>query len=91
MPEAFHGLIRTRCLLLHSSQVKKIFAQVVIAMAHHGYLELEGGNLMIEFVIKQCALQPNDVAATVGWSPWTRRRHLSSVVEHHQPIEGLSC
>ncbi|XP_038067311.1 maestro heat-like repeat-containing protein family member 1 isoform X2 [Patiria miniata] len=47
-----------------SNKVKKIFAQVVIAMAHHGYLELEGGNLMIEFVVKQCALQPNDVVQT---------------------------
>ncbi|XP_022082273.1 maestro heat-like repeat-containing protein family member 1 [Acanthaster planci] len=47
-----------------SNKVKKIFAQVVIAMAHHGYLELEGGNFMIEFVVKQCALQLNDIQQT---------------------------
>lgn len=40
-------------------QLKKIFAQVIIAMAHHGYLELEGGHQMIEFIVKQCSL-PND-------------------------------
>ncbi|XP_033626005.1 maestro heat-like repeat-containing protein family member 1 isoform X2 [Asterias rubens] len=47
-----------------SNKIKRIFAQVVIAMAHHGYLELEGGNLMVEFVVKQCALSPNDVQQT---------------------------
>ena len=46
---------------VHSSdwfllQVKKILAQIVIAMAHHEYLELEGGHLMIEFIVRQCAL-----------------------------------
>jgi hypothetical protein len=25
-------------------------------MGHHGYLRLEGGNLMIEFILRQCAL-----------------------------------
>lgn len=39
------------------SQVKKVFAQVVIAMGHHGYMELEGGSLLIEFIVSQCALQ----------------------------------
>ena len=35
-----------------------MFAQVIIAMAHHGYLELEGGELMVEFVVRQCAIPP---------------------------------
>ena len=39
-------------------QVKKVFAQVIIAMAHHGYLELEGGHHMIEFIVRQCTLEP---------------------------------
>jgi len=26
-------------------------------MAHHGYLELEGGQQMIEFIVRQCALK----------------------------------
>ena len=34
----------------------KVFAQVVIAMAHHGYLELEWGHLMVEFIVRQCSL-----------------------------------
>lgn len=38
-------------------KVKQRFAQVIIAMAHHDYLSLEGGNLMIEFIIRQCSLQ----------------------------------
>ncbi len=37
-----------------------MFNQVVIAMASHGYLELEGGQLMVEFVVRQCSLDPED-------------------------------
>lgn len=40
-------------------QVKKMFAQVVITMATRGYLELEGGHVMVEFIVRQCAL-PDD-------------------------------
>ncbi|XP_077869460.1 maestro heat-like repeat-containing protein family member 1 [Saccoglossus kowalevskii] len=43
-----------------NNKVKKMFAQVIIAMAHHGYLELEGGELMVEFIVRQCSL-PEDV------------------------------
>ena len=39
--------------------MKKVLAQVIIAMAHHGYLEEEGGTLMIEFIVRQCSL-PSD-------------------------------
>ena len=38
-----------------------VFAQVAIAMAHHDYLNEEGGQLMVEFVVKQCALAPIDM------------------------------
>jgi hypothetical protein len=37
--------------------LKKVFAQVVIAMAHHGYLELEGGQQMIEFIVTKIILK----------------------------------
>uniref|UniRef100_A0A8C1M2C2 Maestro heat-like repeat-containing protein family member 1 n=1 Tax=Cyprinus carpio TaxID=7962 RepID=A0A8C1M2C2_CYPCA len=30
--------------------------QVISAMAHHGYLELEGGDLLVRFIIQHCAL-----------------------------------
>ncbi|XP_069113199.1 maestro heat-like repeat-containing protein family member 1 isoform X7 [Argopecten irradians] len=46
-------------VLEQNNKIKKIFAQVVIAMAHHNYLELEGGQQMMEFIVKQCSL-PND-------------------------------
>lgn len=45
-------------------RVKKNLLQTIIAMAYHGYLGLEGGHLMIEFVLKQCSLpddNPTDV------------------------------
>ncbi|XP_060572841.1 maestro heat-like repeat-containing protein family member 1, partial [Ruditapes philippinarum] len=40
----------------NSNKVKKVFAQVVIAMGHHNYMELEGGTQMIEFIVTQCSL-----------------------------------
>lgn len=30
--------------------------QVISAMAHHGYLELDGGDLMVRFIVQHCAL-----------------------------------
>lgn len=41
---------------LVSSQVKKCVVQVISAMAHHGYLELEGGELLVRFIVQNCAL-----------------------------------
>lgn len=39
-----------------------MFNQVVIAMASHSYLELEGGQMMVEFVVRQCGLDTEDKA-----------------------------
>ena len=39
-----------------------MFNQVVIAMASHGYLGLEGGQIMIEFLVSQCAIDVDDRA-----------------------------
>ncbi|XP_041034313.1 maestro heat-like repeat-containing protein family member 1 [Carcharodon carcharias] len=43
-------------ILTNSNRVKDILAQVLYTMASHGYLELERGVDMIEFIIEQCAL-----------------------------------
>lgn len=40
----------------HSNKVKKMVVQVISAMAHHGYLELEGGDLLVRFIVQHCAL-----------------------------------
>lgn len=37
-------------------KVRRMLAQVISTMAHHDYLELEGGEAMVEFIIRQCAL-----------------------------------
>ena len=47
---------------MHCTQVRKLFNQVVIAMASHRYLELEGGQLMVEYVVRQCSLDTEDKA-----------------------------
>ncbi|KAL4616905.1 maestro heat-like repeat-containing protein family member 1 isoform X1 [Arapaima gigas] len=43
-------------LLDQSNKVKKMIVQVISAMAHHGYLELEGGDLLVKFIVQHCAL-----------------------------------
>ncbi len=48
--------------LLSLSQVCRLFNQVIIAMASHGYLSLEGGQLMVEFIVRQCSFNPDDKA-----------------------------
>ncbi|XP_041037764.1 maestro heat-like repeat-containing protein family member 1 [Carcharodon carcharias] len=39
-----------------NTRTKKVVLEVIEAMAAHGYLELEGGLAMVEFVICQCSL-----------------------------------
>ncbi|PNI88752.1 MROH1 isoform 6 [Pan troglodytes] len=39
-------------------KVKRAVVQVISAMAHHGYLEQPGGEAMIEYIVQQCALPP---------------------------------
>ena len=38
-----------------------MFAQCITAMAHHQYLELEGGHKLVEFIVKQCAVSDEEV------------------------------
>ena len=40
-----------------------MFGQVIITMAHHDYLGLEGGGSLVEFVVRQCSLNPDDKVA----------------------------
>uniref|UniRef100_A0A8C8RI83 Maestro heat like repeat family member 1 n=1 Tax=Pelusios castaneus TaxID=367368 RepID=A0A8C8RI83_9SAUR len=42
-----------------SNKVKRAVVQVISAMAHHGYLEQAGGEVMIEYILRQCALPPD--------------------------------
>ncbi|XP_074434148.1 maestro heat-like repeat-containing protein family member 1 isoform X4 [Larus michahellis] len=42
-----------------NNKVKRAVVQVISAMAHHGYLEQPGGEAMMEFLVRQCAL-PSD-------------------------------
>ncbi|XP_018587460.2 maestro heat-like repeat-containing protein family member 1 [Scleropages formosus] len=43
-------------LLDQSNKVKKSVVQVISAMAHRGYLELEGGEILVRFMVLHCAL-----------------------------------
>lgn len=43
-------------LLDTNDKVKRAVVQVISAMAHHGYLEQPGGEMMVEYIVQQCAL-----------------------------------
>lgn len=43
-----------------SLKVRQMLAQLIAAMAHHGYLGLEGGQRLVEFIVKQCAVNVDD-------------------------------
>nr|XP_044999185.1 maestro heat-like repeat-containing protein family member 1 isoform X3 [Jaculus jaculus] len=45
-------------LLDTNTKVKRAVVQVISAMAHHGYLEQPGGEVMVEYIVQQCALPP---------------------------------
>ncbi|XP_073925547.1 maestro heat-like repeat-containing protein family member 1 isoform X3 [Castor canadensis] len=45
-------------LLDTNNKVKRAVVQVISAMAHHGYLEQPGGKVMVEYIVHQCALPP---------------------------------
>ncbi|KAL7990216.1 hypothetical protein Chor_010570 [Crotalus horridus] len=46
----------------HSNKVKRAMVQMVSAMAHHGYLEQPGGEALIEFLVRQCALPADQMS-----------------------------
>ncbi|XP_051630816.1 maestro heat-like repeat-containing protein family member 1, partial [Manacus candei] len=39
-----------------NNKVRRALVQVISAMAHHGYLEQPGGEALLEFLVRQCAL-----------------------------------
>ena len=48
-----------------SLKVRSTLAQLIMAMAHHDYLRLEGGQVLLQFIIDQCAI-PDKEAQSPG-------------------------
>ena len=81
-----------------------MFNHVVVAMASHGYLGLEGGQLMVEFVVSHCALHVDNKATPKQGSeemtPASLREMsrkslqlITTTIEHMDTVRGehLSC
>lgn len=51
------------------NKVKKVLAHVIVALAHHGYLELDSSQAMTEFIIQQCALpdEPEEKRSDINY------------------------
>ncbi|XP_051885673.1 maestro heat-like repeat-containing protein family member 1 [Pristis pectinata] len=58
-----------------SNMEKKHVAQVICAMAQQGYLEPEGGEVMVEFLVRQCT------APTDSRNPATASHHTDQVTD----------
>ena len=39
-----------------SLKIRRTLAQVIVTMAHHEYLSLEGGDVLVKFIIQQCSV-----------------------------------
>ena len=49
-------------LLDPSTKVRQALAQLIIAMAHHNYLSLEGGQSLVAFIVQQCSISSTSAA-----------------------------
>lgn len=80
-----------------------MFAQCITAMAHHQYLELEGGHKLVEFIVKQCALSDEEVGCVLCFDvhftcqklcgnvqPFNGYQH-SYVYMHSLLVSGVAC
>lgn len=54
--------IKPLCNTEPSWTVKKELSQIIIAMASYGYLQLEGGESLVEFIIKNCSIPDEEIA-----------------------------
>ena len=48
-----------------------MLAQAITAMAHHRYLELDGGQNLVDFIVRQCAVDDDTEVGTWDHSPYT--------------------
>ena len=46
--------------------VKRAMMQLIVSMSNHGYLEMEGGQALVKFIIHQCALPVEHSAAAAA-------------------------
>jgi len=75
-------------LTLHepSWTVKKALAQLIVAMAPHGYLQLEGGEGLVEFIVKNCSITDEEIdkfkAAHAKQMPATTPADVRQVADH---------
>ena len=46
--------------------VKRAMMQLIVSMSNHGYLDMEGGQALVKFIINQCALPVDGSAAAAS-------------------------
>eukprot|EP00041_Stephanoeca_diplocostata_P036701 m.1350360 g.1350360 ORF g.1350360 m.1350360 type:complete len:1108 (+) comp24920_c0_seq2:247-3570(+) len=51
-----------------SLKVRSAMAQLIMAMSHHDYLSLEGGNVLLQFIVDQCAIDTESSTPSSGKS-----------------------
>lgn len=56
--------------------------QVISAMAHHGYLEQPGGEVMVDYIVQQCALPAEEVRTHLFLDLWVSGSSACVSLEH---------
>uniref|UniRef100_A0A8B9SGK9 HEAT repeat-containing protein 7A n=1 Tax=Anas platyrhynchos TaxID=8839 RepID=A0A8B9SGK9_ANAPL len=70
-----------------NDKVKRAVVQVISAMAHHGYLEQPGGEAMMEYLVRQCALPSEAVRVPRGAGA---RADLCLPPPSHDSVQSIS-
>ncbi|XP_006635903.2 maestro heat-like repeat-containing protein family member 1 isoform X1 [Lepisosteus oculatus] len=65
-----------------SNKVKKMVVQVISAMAHHGFLELEGGEMLVKFIVFHCALPDTEHSQRPPDPEYVSNESLRSMCEN---------
>jgi len=64
--------------------VRKALAQLTVSMAGHGYLALEGGETMLQFIVRGCAITEAEIAA---FKPAKSKSKSGAIEEEPSPAE----
>ena len=55
--------MKAPCEQERDARVKKVLGQVIISMSSKHYLELEGGEILVDFIVRHCAIPDSEVVA----------------------------
>lgn len=68
-----------------NNRLKKMLIQVIVSIAYKGYLKLDGGKFLVQFILKQCAKEASESSAPTAKS---RRQSDVSTFNSNSPDQN---